>query len=147
MGAVPKSARRSNITIYNCSYQPVESIDAFVEALIISMSGCGVGYSVESKYVENFPRIKRQTGAAPDLHVVEDSAEGWAQALRFGLERWFEGGDVRFDTSLIREAGAPLMRQGLNLIHRRVGGLQVWAVSDLDPHEMAALGEVLTQAP
>src|SRR5205823_15116569 len=45
-----------------------------------------VGYSVESKYVEEFPRIKRQTGARPDLFVVEDSAEGWADALRYGLE-------------------------------------------------------------
>ena len=106
------AARRNNITIYNCSYQPVESIDSFCEALIISMSGCGVGYSVESKYVENFPRIKRQTGASADLFVVEDSAEGWADALRFGLERWFEGGDVRFDLSLIRAAGAPAAHQG-----------------------------------
>ena len=57
------AARRNNITIYNCSYQPVESIDSFVEALIISMSGCGVGYSVEHRYVENFPRIRRHTGA------------------------------------------------------------------------------------
>src|SRR5207247_3677836 len=54
------AAQRSNITIYNCSYMPVESVDSFVEALIISMSGCGVGYSVERKYVENFPRVKRQ---------------------------------------------------------------------------------------
>src|SRR4051812_22944728 len=62
------AARRNNVAIYNCSYQPVESIDSFIEALLISMSGCGVGYSVESKYVENFPRIKRQTGgAAADL--------------------------------------------------------------------------------
>src|SRR5215211_3962157 len=72
-----KAAERNNIAIYNCSYQPVESIDSFVEALIISMSGCGVGYSVESRYVENFPRIKRQTGATPKTFVVEDSAEGW----------------------------------------------------------------------
>ena len=92
------AARRNNIAIYNCSYQPVESIDSFCEALIISMSGCGVGFSVESQYVENFPRIKRQTGAQPDLFVVEDSAEGWADALRSGLETWFEGGDVRFDS-------------------------------------------------
>ena len=106
------AARRNNITIYNCSYQPVESIDSFCEALIISMSGCGVGYSVESKYVEEFPRIKRQTGARADLWVVEDSAEGWADALRFGLERWFDGGDVRFDISLIRQAGAPLRIKG-----------------------------------
>jgi ribonucleoside-diphosphate reductase alpha chain len=71
-----QAAERNNIAIYNCSYQPVESIDSFVEALIISMAGCGVGYSVESKYVENFPRIKRQTGAAPLHYVVEDSGEG-----------------------------------------------------------------------
>jgi ribonucleoside-triphosphate reductase len=46
------AAERSNITLYNCSYIPVDSIYAFVEALIISMSGCGVGFSVESKYVD-----------------------------------------------------------------------------------------------
>jgi ribonucleoside-triphosphate reductase (thioredoxin) len=38
------AARRNNVAIYNCSYQPVESIDSFVEALTISMSGCGVGF-------------------------------------------------------------------------------------------------------
>ncbi|MFV9505082.1 MAG: ATP cone domain-containing protein [Oscillochloridaceae bacterium umkhey_bin13] len=96
----------------NCSYQPVESIDSFVEALIISMSGCGVGFSVESRYVENFPRIKRQNGLKPRTMVVEDSAEGWAEALRVGLETWFEGSDVRFDLSLLRSAGAPLRTKG-----------------------------------
>ena len=106
------AARRNAIAIYNCSYQPVESIDSFVEALIISMAGCGVGFSVESRYVENFPRIKRQTGAAPDLFTVEDSAEGWAEALRYGLETWFAGGDVRFDLSQLRPAGAPLRTKG-----------------------------------
>ena len=106
------AARRNNVTIYNCSYQPVESIDSFVEALLISMSGCGVGFSVESKYVENFPRIKRQVGAAADLYVVEDSAEGWGHALRFGLERWFEGHDVHFDLDQIRPAGTPLQTKG-----------------------------------
>ena len=40
------------------------------------MSGCGVGFSVESRYVENFPRIKRQLGVAPLSFAVEDSAEG-----------------------------------------------------------------------
>lgn len=106
------AARRNNIAIYNCSYQPVESIDSFVEALIISMSGCGVGFSVERQYVENFPRIKRQSNKAPINYVVEDSAEGWADALRFGLQTWFEGGDVRFDLSQLRPAGTPLRTKG-----------------------------------
>jgi len=58
------AARRSNITIYNCSFLPADSIDSFVESLIISMSGCGVGFSVERQYVEQFPRIRRQKGGA-----------------------------------------------------------------------------------
>jgi ribonucleoside-diphosphate reductase alpha chain len=142
------AARRNNVTIYNCSYQPVESIDSFVEALIISMSGCGVGYSVETKYVENFPRIKRQTAAAPLLFTVEDSAEGWADALRFGLTTWFEGGDVRFDLSLLRSAGAPLKTKGgrasgpeplrvmLEFIRSRILARQGGFLRPIDAHDM-----------
>ncbi len=106
------AARRNNICIYNCSYQPVDSLDAFVEAMIISMNGCGVGYSVESQYVENLPRVKRQSGAEAKTMVIEDTTEGWAMAMRTGLTTWFEGGDIKFDFSLLRPAGAILMTKG-----------------------------------
>lgn len=105
------AARRSHITLYNCSYQPVDSLDSFVEALIISMSGCGVGFSVEHQYVSKLPLIKKQTGFC-SLFTVEDSADGWAAALRAGLETWFEGDDVYFDLSLLRAAGSPLRTKG-----------------------------------
>ena len=105
-------ARRDNTSIYNCSYLPVESIDSFAEALLISMAGCGVGFSVESRYVENFPRVQRQRGGAVLRHTVGDSAQGWAAAVRLGLQSWFEGGDVEFDFSEIREAGTPLRTKG-----------------------------------
>jgi ribonucleoside-diphosphate reductase alpha chain len=147
------AARRNNIAIYNCSYQPVESIDSFVEALIISMSGCGVGYSVESRYVENFPRIRRQTGAAAKNMVVEDSAEGWALALRTGLETWFDGGDIHFDLSELRPAGAPLRTKGgrasgpeplrvmLEFVRARLLSRQGSFLRSLDAHDiMCALG-------
>lgn len=107
-----EAARRQNLAIYNCSYMPVDGIDSFVEALVISMSGCGVGFSVEGKYVENFPRVRRQSSAGPVKFVVEDTTEGWADALRFGLATWFDGGDVQFDYSLLRPAGAPLKTKG-----------------------------------
>ncbi|MCS6910044.1 MAG: ATP cone domain-containing protein [Anaerolineales bacterium] len=148
-----EAARRNNITIYNCSYQPVESIDAFVEALIISMSGCGVGFSVERKYVENFPRIKRQLGKKPVTFVVADSAEGWADALRFGLQTWFEGGDVKFDLSQLRPAGAPLRTKGgrasgpepfrvmLDFVRARILARQGSFLRPLDAHDiMCAVG-------
>ncbi len=137
----------------NCSYQPVESIDSFVEALIISMSGCGVGYSVEGKYVENFPRIKRQSGTMAATFVVPDSAEGWAEALRVGLQTWFEGGDIRFDLSQLRPAGAPLrikggrasgpepLRRMLEFTRARVLARQGSFLRPLDAHDiMCAVG-------
>lgn len=147
------AARRNNVAIYNCSYQPVESIDSFVEALTISMSGCGVGYSVERRYVENFPRIQRQLGVTPSKFVIEDSAEGWADALRYGLETWFEGGDVQFDYSLVRPAGMPLrvkggrasgpepLRKMLDFVRARVLARQGSFLRPLDGHDiMCAVG-------
>ncbi|EKD52944.1 MAG: hypothetical protein ACD_61C00190G0002 [uncultured bacterium] len=106
------AARRNNISIYNCSYQPIDSIDSFVEALLISMNGCGVGFSVESKYVENLPRVKRQNGSEIKQMLIEDTTEGWADALRTGLTTWFDGGDIKFDYSGLRPAGAILKTKG-----------------------------------
>ncbi len=106
------AARRNNISIYNCSYMPVDGIQSFVEAMIISMSGCGVGYSVEDEYVEKFPRIKRQKNEPPINFVIEDSTEGWGEALKVGMETWFSGRDIHFNYSLIREAGAVLRVKG-----------------------------------
>ncbi|MFL7838478.1 MAG: ATP cone domain-containing protein [Candidatus Promineifilaceae bacterium] len=148
------AARRNNIAIYNCSYMPVESIDSFVEALIISMSGCGVGFSVESQYVEKFPRIARQTGEPPQMHVVGDSSEGWAEAVRIGLEAWFNGYDVTFDYSEVRPAGAPLrvkggrasgpepLRKMLDFARTRILSRQGSFLRSLDAHDiMCAVGD------
>lgn len=40
---------------------------------------------------------------------------------------------------------APVMRQGLALVHRRIDDLQVWAVSDLDSRELAAFADALAK--
>lgn len=147
------AARRNNITIYNCSYMPVDSIDSFVEALIISMCGCGVGYSVERRYVEKFPRIQRQKGLTPRWHVVEDSSEGWAETIRLGLTAWFAGEDVRFDFSRVRPAGAPLrikggrasgpepLRKMLEFARTRILARQGTFLRTIDAHDvMCAIG-------
>ena len=141
-------ARRSNIAIYNCSYLPVDSIDSFVEALIISMNGCGVGFSVERQYIEQMPRIKRQTGVKRPVYVVKDTSDGWADALRYGLETWFSGEDLEFDYSNIRPAGAPLkikggrasgpdpLRQMLLFAKDRILSRQGWFMTSLDAHDI-----------
>jgi ribonucleoside-diphosphate reductase alpha chain len=146
-------ARRSNIAIYNCSYLPADSIDSFVEALVISMNGCGVGYSVERQYVEQLPRIKRQTGIRRPTFTVPDTSDGWAQALRIGLETWFAGEDIEFDMSQIRPAGAPLkvkggrasgpepLRSMLRFAKERILARQGGFMTTLDAHDiMCAVG-------
>lgn len=146
-------ARRNNVAIYNCSYLPADSIDSFVEALIISMSGCGVGYSVERQYVEQLPRIKRQSGVMRERLVVEDTSDGWAEALRVGLQTWFDGEDIEFDLSKIRPAGTPLkvkggrasgpepLRHMMRFARDRILARQGGFMTTLDAHDiMCAVG-------
>lgn len=152
-----KAARRSHITLYNCAYTPVDSLDAFVEGLIISMCGTGFGYSVEQKYVSKLPIVVPQFGYTPTTIVVSDSAEGWAEALRLGLHAWFSGFDLLFDYSLLRSAGAVLHTKGgrasgpeplrnmLNFTRATILSRQGRQLSSLDAHDIMgniALGAV-----
>src|SRR3984893_3507840 len=144
-------ARRDSTAIYNCSAQPVDGIDSFCEALLISMAGCGVGFSVESRYVENFPRVQRQRGLDALRHTAGDSAQGWAAALKAGMEAWFEGRDVEFDFSEIREAGVPLRTKGgrasgpaplrtmLEFSRARILARQVAYLRPIDAHDIMCM--------
>jgi ribonucleoside-diphosphate reductase alpha chain len=147
------AARRNNLAIYNCAYMAVDSLDAFVEALIISMSGCGVGYSVERHYVAKLPQVLPQRGLFAETHVVEDTTEGWAAALRLGLQTWFAGGDVQFDLSQVRPAGTPLRIKGgrasgpeplramLAFVRSRILARQGSQLRPIDAHDiMCAVG-------
>ncbi len=141
-------ARRSNIAIYNCSYLPVDSLDSFVEALIISMHGCGVGFSVERQYIEKLPRIQRQTGVKRPSYLVPDTGDGWSDSLRVGLQTWYDGEDIDFDFSQIRPAGVPLkikggrasgpepLRQMLNFARSRIFARQGSFMTALDAHDI-----------
>lgn len=105
------AARRNNLALYNCSYMAVDSLDSFVEALIISMSGCGVGFSVEAQYINKLPIVQKRKNNVSS-HTIADSSEGWANAVCYGITEWFDGAEVDFDFSLIRPAGSPLMTKG-----------------------------------
>lgn len=142
------AARRNNICIYNCSYMPVDSIDAWVEALIISMSGCGVGFSVEKKYVSKLPPVKPQVYQARPVHIIGDSTEEWAEAVRTGFNAYFNGEDIVFDYSQLRPAGAPLkvkggrasgpepLRQALEFARAVILGAQGRQLTTVEAHDI-----------
>lgn len=150
------SADRNNISIYNCSYLPVDSIDSFSEGLLISMNGTGVGFSVERHNIEKLPRVARQTNEEPISYLIEDSTEGWFQAFKLGLETWFSGKDILFDYSVIRPAGSPLKIKGgrasgpeplkslLRFTKDKILSRQGGILSSLDAHDiMCKMGEVV----
>lgn len=103
---------RCNMGAYNCTALDINCLEAFSETLYILMQGCGVGFSVEGECIDQLPRIKKQRNQPPIHHQIEDSTEGWCDALLKGLKTWFIGHDVIFDYSLIRLAGALLKTKG-----------------------------------
>jgi ribonucleoside-diphosphate reductase alpha chain len=104
---------RCNVGAYNCAYAPVDEIFAFPEALYILMQGTGHGFSVESDYISELPRVKKQkAGAKPDTLVVDDSTEGWCDAYHGLLTRLWDGHDAFLDTSGVRKANTRLKTKG-----------------------------------
>ena len=113
MAMAGPASQRDNAVIYNCSYLPVQSLEDFREALLLSMAGVGVGYSVERKFVDLLPPVSPQRNNVVVIrYTVPDTAEGWGEALYLGLTAWFNGYDIEYDLSDIRPAGSPLRTKG-----------------------------------
>ncbi len=107
------AAQRCSVSIYNCSFCGISDLEFFPEMLYILMQGTGQGFSVESEFIEDLPKIKRRKrNPSSDVHTVEDSTEGWCNSLKEGLYRWYDGHDITFDYSQVRPAGARLKTKG-----------------------------------
>lgn len=108
-----EAAKQDNTTLYNCSFIPVDSIDAFAECLHILCCGTGVGFSVERKYVDKLPEVKpTDMTHIPGVVTISDSREGWADSIKVLMGLLFEGKDVIFDYSKIRPKGSRLKTMG-----------------------------------
>jgi ribonucleoside-triphosphate reductase len=102
---------RDNTAGYNCSYLPVDDIRSFDEAMFILLCGTGVGFSVERQYVSKLPEVPKEFTNGETI-VVEDSKEGWADALRQLIEALYSGVLRGWDVSKVRPAGARLKTFG-----------------------------------
>lgn len=103
---------RCHVPAYNCAYLPVDSPRSFDEAMYILMCGTGVGYSVESRYVDQLPRISEQFERTNTVIRVADSKEGWAKAFRELVSLLIAGQIPEWDVSRVRPAGARLKTFG-----------------------------------
>ncbi len=151
-----EAARKTNVCAYNCSFIAPSKLEDFGEIMYILMCGTGVGFSVESQNVHALPQIKPQTGKKLKTFVIDDSKEGWADALTYGMKTWFFGNDVDFDFSKLRPAGAKLKIMGgrssgpdplkdvLGFVRDKILKKQGRRLSSLDVHDIVCkIGEVV----
>lgn len=103
-----EALERENLAGFNCSYLAVNRKEVFSEALYILMNGTGLGFSVERQNTNCLPEVPSELVSTKEVIVIEDSKEGWANALRTYLDRLYDGEIPHLDYSLIRPKGAIL---------------------------------------
>ena len=99
--------------IYNCAFAPIDDWRVFSEIMFLLLGGTGVGYSVQKHHVEKLPEIQKPVSKRTRRFLVNDSIEGWADAVKALVQSYFKGGSkLRFDYSDIRPKGARLVTSG-----------------------------------
>ena len=101
--------------LYNCSYLPVDDIEAFNEIMFLLLSGCGVGYSVQQHHINKLPTITKPYMKRSKRFVIGDSIEGWSDAIKVLIKSYLGGNKaskINFDYTCIRPKGARLVTSG-----------------------------------
>lgn len=102
--------------IYNCAFGHISRARAFQEVMYLLLCGCGVGFSVQKQHVQQLPSLTNIDTNNDIVFVVEDSIEGWSDAIGVLVNSYFEspsdefkqysGKYVIFDYTQIRPEGA-----------------------------------------
>lgn len=104
---------RSNLRMYNCTSTHASRNSVFEEVFYLALNGCGVGVGLLIPFVKNISAIQKRT-LGTKTYVIEDSIEGWANALAVLMSSYFvdkqtfpeyAGYEVKFDGTNIREKG------------------------------------------
>lgn len=98
--------------MFNCSFSLCDRIEFFSESFFLLLSGCGVGYSVQKVHIDKLPEFEKIDSSFVIHHRVEDTIEGWANALRALISESQEGVYVEFVYDDIRPLGASLKTSG-----------------------------------
>jgi len=105
--------------IYNCTASYCDRLRFFQECFWLLLCGSGTGFSVQKHHVSKLSSLEHDiTQDQAIKYVIEDSIEGWANALGVLLSSYFskpveefkqyKNTHVVFDYSNIRPKGSPL---------------------------------------
>lgn len=106
---------RNHCRMFNCSFSNVDRLEFFREYFFLLLSGCGVGFSVQRHHIALLPPLPAR---APEMdlpvrhHHVEDTIEGWSDAVHVLLLSFLQGEKAEFDYSAVRPRGRPLRTSG-----------------------------------
>ena len=143
---------KHQMRMYNCTSSYADRTAFFQELFYILLCGAGAGFSVQYHHVEKLSDIAERKKQAKG-YVVEDSIEGWADALGVLMSSYFVGGGtfpefegrkVYFDLSQIRPKGSEIsggfkapgpepLRRALDKIEYLLQGLVLSGVTRLRP--------------
>jgi len=111
MMGTPFIWEKGGAALNNCAFVSTEDIDAelsksFAFLMDMSMVGVGVGFDTKgaNKIISTLPE------GAPELLQVEDSREGWVEAISCLIDSYLEEGSasINIDISQVRPYGAPI---------------------------------------
>lgn len=111
---------KHNARIYNCIASYIDRVRFFQECMYLLLCGCGTGFSVQRHHVDKMPPLIKEKNGSKKF-VIEDSIEGWSDAVGVLVSSYFEdcdlfsdynGKSVTFDYSKIRPAGSYLKSSG-----------------------------------
>lgn len=106
--------------LYNCTASYCDRLRFFQECFWLLLCGSGTGFSVQKHHVAKLPNLEHTVpdGNEGTKYVIDDSIEGWANALGVLLSSYFskpieefkmyKNTYVVFDYSNIRSKGSPL---------------------------------------
>jgi ribonucleoside-triphosphate reductase len=105
---------KHQMRMYNCTSTYADRPRFFSELFYVLLCGAGAGFSVQNHHVAKLPDIQDRKKQAKGW-VVEDSIEGWADALGALMSSYFVGGGqfpemegrkVYFDLNNVRPKGS-----------------------------------------
>ena len=106
---------KNHARLFNCSFSPVDRVEFFREYFFLLLAGTGCGFSVQRHHVELLPVLPVR-GEEMELRVehfsIEDTIEGWSDALHFLVRSHVEHFKAEFNFSKIRPRGAQLVTAG-----------------------------------
>ncbi len=146
---------KHQMRMYNCTSTYADRPRFFSECFYVLLCGAGAGFSVQNHHVAKLPTIVERKKQAKGWQV-EDSVEGWADALGVLLSSYFtknqqfpefSGRKVYFDLNGIRPKGAMIsggfkapgpepLRRALDKIEHLLQGIVLSGRDRLKPIEV-----------